>query len=178
MLRQLMRTILASILVLIPLALQAQERKAITTSTGGITEQAYRAEIEGVMSSFHDAVTTHDGERLSKLFLADASLWLNVLTDQAYDLTKSKSPATSKVRVSDYHSFAKFVSTTTKSLDPRHANVAIHTDGTIATVYFDFVFLIDNHEENRGSETWQLVRSVEGWKIASIVYSSNPTVHN
>lgn len=177
MLRRLMRTILVATLVLLPLVVPAQERKAIATSTGSIHAQADRVEIERVMSSFHDAVTSHEGERLAKLFLPDASLWLNVLTNEAYELTKSKSPATSKVRVSDYHSFAHFVSTTTKSLEPRHTNVMIHTDGTIATVYFDFVFLIDNHEENRGSETWQLVKSPDGWKIASIVYSSNPTVH-
>lgn len=53
----------------------------------------------------------------------------------------------------------------------------ILTDGTIASVYFNFVFLIDGKPENQGSETWQLVKTGDGWKIAAITtYSSNPSV--
>jgi hypothetical protein len=68
------------------------------------------------------------------------------------------------------------VSATTKSFDPEHSNVVIHTDGTIAAVYFDFVFNVDGKANNRGSETWQLVKSADGWRIASIIYSSEPPV--
>jgi hypothetical protein len=60
----------------------------------------------------------------------------------------------------------------TKSFDPQHSNVAIHTDGTIAAVYFN----VDGKANNRGSETWQLVKAADGWRIASIVYSSEPPV--
>lgn len=133
-------------------------------------------DIEKVMANFHDAVTAHDGTRLSNLFLPDGNLWVNVLTDNAYAHPKGNTPSVPKVRVSSYRDFAKFVSTTTKTLDPRHTNVVMHTDGTIATVYFDFVFFIDGQAENRGSETWQLVKGVDGWRIASIAYSSEPAV--
>ena len=54
----------------------------------------------------------------------------------------------------------------------------IHTDGTIAAVYFDFVFNVDGKANNRGSETWQLVKAADGWRIASIVYSSAPPCSN
>jgi len=70
--------------------------------------------------------------------------------------------------------FAKFVSTSKASLDPRHSHVQIQSDGTIASVYFDFRFLIDGQMENQGSETWQLVKGTEGWRIAAITYSSDP----
>jgi hypothetical protein len=110
------------------------------------------------------------------MFLPDGSLWLNVLTDNVYAHAKGNTPSVSKVSVGSYRDFAKFVSTTTKTLDPRHTNVVIHTDGTIATVYFDFVFFINGQAENRGSETWQLAKGVDGWRIASIAYSSEPAV--
>lgn len=35
---------------------------------------------------------------------------------------------------------------------------------------------IDGKAENRGSETWQLVKTVGGWRIAAINYSSDPAV--
>jgi len=47
-------------------------------------------------------------------------------------------------------------------------------DGTIASVYFDFVFLVDGKEQNRGRETRVLVKGSDGWRIAAITYSSDP----
>lgn len=131
-------------------------------------------DIRHVMDAFHEAVLAHDGERLARLFIPDGSTWLNVLSDQAYSRLKSKSPDVAKVRVGSYQEFAKFVSESQAALDPRHSHVKIQTDGTIGTVYFDFVFMIDGKEKNRGSETWQLVKSAEGWRIAAITYSSEP----
>ena len=120
------------------------------------------ADIQRVMDDFHEAVVSHDGARLSALFIPEGSTWLNVL----------KSPA--KVRVGSYQDFAKFVSTTKSALNPQHSHIKIHTDGTIATAYFDFVFMIDGRVENTGSETWQLVKGPDGWRIAAITYSSEP----
>jgi ketosteroid isomerase-like protein len=120
------------------------------------------ADIQQVMDNFHEAVVSHDGARLSALFIPEGSTWLNV----------AKSPA--KVRVGSYQDFAKFVSTTKSQLNPQHSHVRIQTDGTIASAYFDFVFMIDGKAENKGSETWQLVKGPEGWRIAAITYSSEP----
>ena len=87
---------------------------------------------------------------------------------------RAKNPATPKVRHSSFQWFAKIVSSSHSALDPEHDNVRILTDGTIASVYFNFVFLVDGKQENRGSETWQLVNTSNGWKIAAITYSSDP----
>lgn len=149
---------------------------SVTHSETANEHRAEDAAIEQVMKQFHNAVVNHDGDALSGLFLPDANIWLNVLTDSAYDRVQAKAAKTHKVRASSYRDFAKFVSTTPKALDPEHGNVVIHTDGTIAAVYFDFVFKIDGKAENRGSETWQLVKAVDGWRIAAISYSSDPAV--
>jgi hypothetical protein len=131
-------------------------------------------EVQHVMDAFHDAVVTHDGARLAALFIPEGSTWLNVLSDDAYSRAKAKSPDVAKVRLGSFKEFAGFVSTSKASLDPRHTHVRIQTDGTIASAYFDFVFLIDGKEENHGSETWQLVKGAAGWRIAAITYSSAP----
>lgn len=132
------------------------------------------AAIEQVMKQYHEAVVSHNGAALSGLFLSDANIWLNVLTDSTYDREKAKTPTTQKIRIGNYRDFAKIVSTTAKTFDPEHSNVVIHTDGTIAAVYFDFVFKTDGVANNSGSETWQLVKTADGWRIAAICYSSNP----
>lgn len=169
------RNFVLGALVLLPLGVMAQRPTLSLVHTDAVEEQrSEEAAIKGVMTQFHDAVVGHDGATLSTLFLPDANIWLNVLTDAAYDRMQAGAAKTSKVHVSNYRDFAKFVSTTPKALNPEHSNVVIHTDGTIAAVYFDFVFNIDGKAENRGSETWQLVKAVDGWRIAAITYSSDP----
>jgi ketosteroid isomerase-like protein len=160
-------------LALLPIAAIAQASS--TAQTEAVNDhRADHAAIEQVMNQYHAAIRAHDGTALSSLFLPDANLWLNVLTDSAYARAQAKSPTTQKVRVSNYRDFAKLVATTTKNFDPEHSNLVIHTDGTIAVLYCDFVFNVDGKANNRGSETWQLVKGADGWRIASIIYSSEP----
>ena len=133
-------------------------------------------DVQHVMDAYHEAVVTHDGSRLAALFIPEGSTWLNVLTDDTYAHVKAKKPDAVKVRVGSYKDFAKTVSTSKANLNPTHTNIQIHSDGTIASVYFDYVFLIDGKEQNRGSESWQLVKGSDGWRIAAITYSSQPHV--
>ncbi len=141
---------------------------------GSTSVQADSVDVQHVMEAYHEAVVTHDGARLARLFLPKGSLWLKVLSDDAYPRAKAKSPDAVKVMVGSYEDFAKLVSTSKARFNPTHTNVQMNSDGTIASVYFDFVFLIDGKEANRGSEAWQLVKGSEGWRIAAITYSSNP----
>ncbi len=131
-------------------------------------------DIQQVMEAYHHAVVTHDGAGLAALFIPEGGTWLKVLSQGAYARAKGESAPVSKVRSGSYAEFAKFVSGSKMSLDPKHSNVRIQSDGAIAAVYFDFVFLIGGKEENRGSESWQLVKGDDGWRIASITYSANP----
>jgi len=132
------------------------------------------ADIQHVMDAFHHAVATHDGDGVSGLFLDHGSTWATVLSDKAFAAARAKNPSAQKIRVSSYKDFATFVSSTKSNLDPRHTDVRIMSDGAIASVYFHFDFVIDGKSENRGDETWQLVKTADGWRIVAIIYSSNP----
>lgn len=131
-------------------------------------------DVKHVMAAYHEAVVTHDGPRLASLFIPQGSAWLNVLSDQAFAHLRASKPGITKIKVGNYQDFAKIVSQSTKHMDPEHQHVRIQSDGTIASVYFDYVFMIDGKPENRGAETWQLVKGENGWRIATIIYSSNP----
>jgi hypothetical protein len=144
-------------------------------STNATVKTQDSIDIQRVMDSYHEAVVTHDGARLARLFIPESSVWLNVLSDDAYARAKAKSPDAKKIRVGSFKDFAELVSHTKANFDPRHTRVQINSDGTIASVYFDFIFLSDGKETNHGSETWQLVKGTDGWNIAAITYSSNPT---
>jgi hypothetical protein len=153
----------------------ATSRSSGSLNQGNVPSTAQdTVDVQHVMHAFHEAVTTHDGARLAALFISEGSTWLNVLSDEAYVRAKAKSPGAEKIRLGSYRKFAEFVSSSQARLDPRHSHVHVRSDGTVASVYFDFVFLIDGKSENQGSEMWQLVKGAEGWRIVAITYSSNP----
>ncbi len=145
--------------------------KTVTANTASDT-----VDVQHVIDSYHEAVLTHDGDRLAHLFLPQGGMWLNVLSDDTYARAKVKSPDAVKIRVGSYKDFVKLVSTSKAIFNPTHTRLQQNSDGTIASVYFDFVFLIDGKEQNRGSETWILVKGGDGWRIAAITFSSNPHI--
>ncbi|WP_158821853.1 nuclear transport factor 2 family protein [Granulicella sp. S156] len=146
-----------------------ESNKNLAASTASDT-----VDVQHVIDAYHEAVLHHDGSRLASLFIPQGSMWLNVLSDDAYARAKAKSPDAVKIRVGSYTDFAKVVSTSKANFNPTHTHLQENSDGTIASVYFDFVFLVDGKEQNRGSETWVLVKGAAGWRIAAITYSSNP----
>jgi hypothetical protein len=151
--------------------LPTESEKALPASTASDT-----VDVQHVIDAYHEAVLTHDGSRLASLFLPQGGMWLNVLSNDAYARAKAKSPDAKKIRVGSYTDFAKVVSTSKASFNPTHTHLQQNSDGTIASVYFDFVFLADGKETNRGSETWVLVKGSDGWRIAAITFSSNPPI--
>jgi ketosteroid isomerase-like protein len=155
----------------------AQSPSPAESNTGAPASTASdTVDVQHVIDAYHEAVLTHDGSRLAHLFLPQSSVWLSVLSDDAYASVKAKSPDAVKIRVGSYTDFAKLVSTSKASFNPTHTHLQVNSDGTIASVYFDFVFLVDGKEQNRGSETWVLVKGTDGWRIATIIYSSNPHI--
>jgi len=156
-------------LLFVPLGAMAESPTSPPDQSGQDT-----VDVEHVMAAYHEAVVAHDGARLAKLFIPQGSTWLNVLSDQAFAHLSASKPGITKIKVGNYQDFAKIVSQSTRHMDPQHQHVRIQSDGTIASVYFDYVFMIDGKPENRGNETWQLVKGENGWRIATIIYSSNP----
>src|ERR1700733_1091109 len=148
--------------------LPAENDKAVPDSTASDT-----VDVQHVIDAYHEAVLAHDGSRLAQLFIPQGGMWLNVLSDDAYARAKAKSPDAVKIRVGSYSDFAKVVSTSKASFNPTHTHLEENSDGTIASVYFDFIFLADGKEQNRGSATWGLVKGTDGWRIAAMTYSSN-----
>jgi hypothetical protein len=131
----------------------AESNKPVPASTASDT-----VDLQHVIDAYDEAVLTHDGSRLEHLFVPQGSMRLSVLSDEAYARAKAKSPDAPKIRVGNYTDFAKLASTSKASFNPTHTHLQEGSDGTIASVYFDFVFLGDGKETNRGSETWVLVK--------------------
>ncbi len=132
------------------------------------------AQIEQVVEQFQAAIIAHDKTALEGMFVADGGTWFEVLGEKAYQQAKEKKHGMSRVHADDFHRFAAFVGGSKQQVEEKFSNVRIQTDGAIASVYFDFSFMMDGKVSNVGSETWQLVNTGEGWKISAMAYSSYP----
>jgi ketosteroid isomerase-like protein len=127
--------------------------------------------IRQVVQQFQSAIVAHDGKTLGSLFVQDGGSWLSVLDDTAYADAKGRNPAAKKLVPSTWQKFADFVQHSAKPIEERFYDVRIDTNGTVASVWFNFDFLVDGKVANRGSESWQLVRTDDGWKIQAMLYS-------
>jgi glycyl-tRNA synthetase (class II) len=124
-----------------------------------------------VVEQFKAALIARDGKTLGSLFLQDHDSWLSVADDTVWPTIKARNAKARKVFPSSWKKFADMIQSSDKPMEERFYNVRIDTNGTVASVWFDFDFLEDGKVTNRGSESWQMVRAEDGWKISSMLYS-------
>lgn len=129
--------------------------------------------IGDVVAQFQAAIIAHDGNALGSLFLQEHNSWLSLPDAPTWAASKARNPAASRTIPGTWREFADFIQKTPRQVEERFHNVRIETNGTIASVYFDFDFVIDGKVTNRGSESWQLLHAEDGWKITSMLYSND-----
>lgn len=113
-------------------------------------------------ADFRHAIATHDGKGLSGMFIDPAGAWFSV-----------EGPSR-RLRPDSHRTFADFVGKSTRPLDEPMDDLRVSTDGEVGTVAFRYVFLVDGKPTNHGMETWQVVHTPGGWRIASMLYSVLP----
>jgi hypothetical protein len=118
---------------------------------------AARAQIQQVVDTFRTAIIAKDKVTLGSLFMPTGNSWMMVIGDEMYQRMKTKRSDVPKIKPGRYQEFVDFIGASHQRLEEKFSNLHIDTDSTVASVYFDYVFLTDNNETNRGSETWQLV---------------------
>lgn len=130
-----------------------------------------RKDIAEMVDTFQSLITAKDGEKLKTMFLPEGSNWWSVLDDTTLASVRQKRPDARRVVPGDFRKFADFIKTTSHSPREDFGNVKIQTDGLVGTVCFDYVFFLDGKKTNHGVETWQVLKTDQGWKISALVYS-------
>ena len=96
-----------------------------------------------------------------------------MLGDEDYANARARNPKAARLQPGSYASFAESIAANPGREEEVFSNIDVRTDGAIAAVVFDFVYLSDGKASNRGQEAWHLVKTDNGWKIVSMVYSSH-----
>ena len=135
------------------------------------------AAIGQVVETFRVSLIKKDPVSFMKLFYSDTIPWIGVITDQSLARAKAekkdlKQPDPNKLYASGnprkfIEGFAKIPDKVEETFD----NVRIDTDGDVAQVWFDYSFQFNGYKQNSGKEAWHMMRTAEGWKISSVIWS-------
>lgn len=136
------------------------------------------AAIHAVVEQFRMAIIHKDKPSFMRLFFSDKPeevTWQWVVDDAAMARIRKTKPDARKARHVAGSNYLSFIDGETrpgaKAGEEKFRDVKIDTDGEVASVNFDYSYLEDGRETNWGREMWQLVRSDDGWKIISVIYS-------
>jgi hypothetical protein len=130
-----------------------------------------------VVEAFRTAILRKDKAMFMPLFFSDKPehiTWQSVVDDASLKYIQRTRPQAIKARYRPDNNFVAFIDSIVASKDAEEevfSDVQIDTDGEVASVSFDYVYLVNGKASNRGREKWLLVRTEQGWKITSVVYT-------
>jgi len=168
-------TALALALVLALHLLPIQGALAADAAPAAPRQQAEQ-EIARVVELFRNAIINKDKDAFLKLFLKEDITWSGVTADTSIDMLYANWPnpalrRPSKVFSSNPRAFIESIVAERERSEETFANLRIDSDGDVAQVWFDYSFLSDGRKQNWGKESWQMVRTEAGWKIAAVIWS-------
>jgi hypothetical protein len=139
-------------------------------------DAASKQQIERVIETFRKAIIDKDQDSFLKLFLKEDITWTGVTTDASIERLYATRPDPKLKRPrksfnSSPRDFFSSIAKTPERLEETFSNVRIDSDGEVAQVWFDYSFMSGSYKENWGKESWQMVRTETGWKIAAVVWS-------
>lgn len=134
------------------------------------------SEIRAVADAFRQAIVDKDSTAFTALFLdPSTATWISVESDARLAAAQTSGrPAVDKVLAGPERTPLSFIQGIVQSPgrhDETMENLRIATDGEIASVHFDFAYLYDGRAITTGEEAWLLVRTADGWRIVSVVWS-------
>lgn len=136
-----------------------------------------RQEIGQLVERFQAAIAAKDTTGFMQLFLREDITWNVVYTDDSvkrYNATLKDPtiPHATKIQGGSPRRFIESIARSRQARSEAISNVRIDTDGEVAQVWFDFAFMIGDYRSAWGKESWQLIRTGDGWKIAGVVWSA------
>lgn len=140
------------------------------------------AAVRAVVEAFRTSIIRKDKATFVDLFFSDKPehvTWQFVDDDVRVARLKETIPEARRVvrwPENNYLTMIERTAASSEAVEEVFRDIAIDTDGEIASVNFDYAVLVDGAESHRGREMWHLVRTEDGWKIISVIWSQRDPV--
>lgn len=126
-------------------------------------------QLKKLISEFKGAIKEKNERKFLELFYDHTVVFVGINPDKR----KGSMPSNNGVMYSTHVGFIGWIVSSEKEITEKMWDINIQTDGDIASIYFKYSFHMDNKKSNYGDETWSLIKTTEGWKIASVLFSAN-----
>lgn len=122
--------------------------------------QSPEKEVQAVIEQLFDGMRAKDGEMVASVFLEEAPMQTVISGESG-----------SKVGSNSVADFVQRISTTPEDvqLDERILDYQIKVDGDMAAVWTPYEFYVNGNFSHCGVNSFQMVRTPEGWKIVYII---------
>ncbi|MGO1068214.1 hypothetical protein [Lysobacter sp. CA199] len=140
------------------------------------SDAADKEAILSVAARFKNSIIEKDRRAFLDLFLHNRVTWQSVTSDERHKLDKLEKPAAERAAYrpeKNPESFIDDIVDSPAKIEETFENIVLDTDGSAASVAFNFKFRRNDKVINVGREYWLLVKTDGGWKIASVVWSNN-----
>lgn len=138
----------------------------------------HEAGIRALVEAFRASIVEKDKPRFLALFAPGPVTWQSVDSDDALERRRKQQPDALKVRFnpgSTHLTFIDSIVSDPKRIEETFERIRIDSDGDIASVAFDYRFIAGGVESHHGQESWQLLRTDQGWRIVSVIWSMRPS---
>ena len=129
------------------------------------------AAIRAVIEDFRTAIIAKDGAALARLSVNDDISFIYAVEEKTLATVRRRRPEALRAVAGTYAAFVAEIASSKVMQEETFSNIRIISDGSIASVTFDYDFRENGVVTNLGLESWGMVHSDEGWKIGSILYS-------
>ncbi|MCG7565349.1 hypothetical protein MHM95_03480 [Pseudoalteromonas sp. CnMc7-15] len=125
-------------------------------------------QIVKVVDDFMLAIKNKDEQSFTDLFYSNNVPWLGVNPEKR----KGNLPSNDGIIYATHLGFIGWIASSEENIEEKYWDLTIKSDGEIASVYFKYSFHIGDYKMNWGDETWDLIKTIDGWKIVSVIYSA------
>ena len=129
-------------------------------------------ELETMLSTYMSCITEKDSVQFTKLFYDGPVTWVGIFKPKSQQSRMQKdSTKVNNYFKGDYRSFIRSLLSKSNRFEQKFYHVKIQEDGCIAVITFDYSFHTDMKINNRGQESWSLIKANGKWKITSVIFS-------
>jgi hypothetical protein len=151
---------------------------AIPSIAQGTANKDHQA-INSIIKQFNQAIVNKDKESFLSMFYDGSVSWVGVFSEQTMkhrDEYLAAAPekeqfVNRKYTTGTPQEFIEGIINNPAASRESFENIKISTDGSVATVHFDYAFYRDDYKSNWGEEGWHLVKTKQGWLINSVIFS-------
>lgn len=144
-------------------------------------ESLAHKDIEKLVDEFKSAIVNKDKAAFLSLFYSGTVSWVGVISEETKAMLVEKDPRFAqqpRIMSGTPSEFIDGIAANEYTTREDTENLRIYADGNVANVMFDYTLYKNDVLNNWGKENWQLLHTVDGWKINAVnfSYTMNPAL--